>query len=321
MLGFLLTDQRCEIGGTLSAIALTPALMRRLDSATNGCILHGDRSELSAPPHWKSSMMLTTRYLPAGLLALVCAACATNAPYVRLVDVEPRIGTRVTPDTTIRVQAAYRLPDGKRYQANLMFLTQSGSVVSASGTAPVWLTEREGVVTLQARPAGARSPLESPLTAVVMIMSEPRGAADADTTDGAQDVPAELRERIEQIRDSLEAKGERVQFRTVASVVPVRPIMRSRAIFYNAAGPASLSLGPALPFEEVITEYRTYGGEKAIALAVAENGRRTWGYAFGFRTTKLATERALLECEQRVARRGLQATCELYAVGDSIPSR
>jgi hypothetical protein len=267
-------------------------------------------------------MMLSPRHFLPGLVALLCSACAASAPpYVRLVDVEPRIGTRVTPDTDIRVQAAYRLPDGKRYQASLMFLTETGSIVSTSGGGPLWLTEREGLVTLQGRPVLARGPLESPLTAVVMIMSDPQDATDADTTDDPQNLPPEVRQRMEQLRDSLNAEGEQVQLRTVASAVRVRPFMRSRAIFYNGAGPAPLSLGPALPFEEAIAEYRTYGGEKAFALAVAEDGRRAWGYGFGFRTTQLATERALLECRRGVERRGLQATCEVYAVGDSIPSR
>lgn len=136
-----------------------------------------------------------------------------------------------------------------------------------------------------------------------------------------QNLPPEVRQRMEQLRDSLNAEGEEVQLRTVATAVRVRPFMRSRAIFYNGAGPAPLSLGPDLPFEEAIAEYRTYGGEKAFALAVAEDGRRAWGYGFGFRTTQLATERALLGCRRGVERRGLQATCEVYAVGDSIPSR
>ncbi|HEX6309842.1 MAG TPA: hypothetical protein VFZ69_16845 [Longimicrobiales bacterium] len=267
--------------------------------------------------------------LTCALLALLgTAACvttrrSTEPAYVRLLEVEPEVGTRLAPGIAIHVRAAYRLPRGTSgHQANLMFLTETGALVSATGTRPILLTAREGVIELSAEPLASRGPrLAYPLTAIVMIMGPPTGPADADTIQRApRDLPPDVRERLDRLRDSAASGGsDSLRIRTVVTGVRRAAAARSRAIFYNGAGPAPGLRGPALPFDEVVAEYRTYLGQKALALAVDARGRRTWGYGFGFAVADSAIARALRECEVRVARRGRNSTCRVYAVGDSIP--
>lgn len=264
------------------------------------------------------------------LLALLCTACATSRTaepdrgFVRLTDVQPEVGTTLAPGTTIRVRAAYRLPsDASGHHANLMFLSESGSLVSAAGARSVQLTAREGVIELSAEPVAALGTLQHPLTAIVMIMGPPGEPAGADTIQGPGDLPPEVRARLDRLRDSAAAGGrDSLRVRTVVRRVPVSAVARSRAIFYNGAGPAPMLRGPALPFEEAFAEYQTYRGHKAFALAVDVRGLRTWGYGFGFAVADSAIARALRECERGVVRRGRNSTCQVYAVGDSIlPAR
>lgn len=257
--------------------------------------------------------------LPA-LLATACATgrtAETERAYVRLLEVEPEVGTRLVPGTTIRVRAAYHLPrDARGHQANLMFLTETGTLVGAVGARPVQLTEREGLIELSAVPVPSRGSLRHPLTAIVMIMG-PVDPARADTIQGPRDVPPDVRARLDRLRDSVAAGGnDSLRVRSV--VTRVSAAARSRAIFYNGAGPAPGLRGPSLPFDEAFAEYLTYRGHKAFALAVDPRGVRTWGYGFGFAVADSAITRALRECEQGVSRRRRNSTCRLYAVGDSI---
>jgi hypothetical protein len=263
------------------------------------------------------------------LLALLAAGCASapvpsdrvDGPYVRLVEVEPAIGSRIDSASAIRVRAAYRVPSGGGgYRAQLMFLTESGSTASVMGAQAQPLTEVEGVIELTAVPGNTRRPLAQPVTAIVMIMPIPDVAA-RDTLAGGVALPEELRARLRQAGDTLAGDSTAPRVRAVSTSAPVRPLMRSRAIFYNGAGPATGALGPALPFQEVVAEYLTYRGGKALAVAQDSNGRRIWGYSFGYAQQDSADARAIDHCERAVAARSAKATCRLHARGDSILQR
>ena len=225
-------------------------------------------------------------------LAIVVLGCSRNPapgdaapvrPVVRLLEVSPPIGSRIERDTPFHVRAAYTLPPGDgAYHASLMFVTDGGGTVSTSTsrTPERALTGPTGTIELVANAGDLRHELAQPLTAVVMLIGPT--AHDARRSSG----PAAA---------------------------------RSRAIFYNGAGPSSALRGPSLPFVQAIEEYRTYRGEKALALATDERGRRSWGFAFGFADPASAIERALSECRTRVAQREMDAECRIYARGDSIP--
>ena len=259
------------------------------------------------------------------LCCLLGAACATHRlgaseepqASVRVLEAQPPVGTRLGPAAEIHVRAAYRLPEGASgHHASLMFLAENGATVTASGAHPVALVDDSGVVELAARPADVRPRLRAPLTAVVIITGLPQVPPQADTI-----VPGGMgaagRERLpDSVVDSVPDQLRLIRVRSV-----VQAVARSRALFYNGAGPASGLRGPALPFEEVLAEYRSYGSEKAFALAADERGRRTWGYAFGYALADSAIARALAECERRVRARELRATCRVHAVGNTILRR
>lgn len=238
---------------------------------------------------------------------------------MRLLDVQPAIGSRLAPDATIRVRAEYRLPsDAGDYRANLMFLTERGALTGAARVHPVELTGPEGVVELSADLAALRGDLREPLTATIIIMGPPRGTWRADTIAGTGAMPPDVGARLQQLRDSASRAGDSVRIRTG---VTRQSVAHSRRIFFNGAGPASGTRGSTL-FSEVIEEYRSYLGAKAFALAVdEESGRRTWGYSFGFDDADSAIARALRECESGVERRDLTATCDIFVSADSIPVR
>jgi hypothetical protein len=240
---------------------------------------------------------------------------------VRLLDVQPSIGSQVRPETTIRVRAEYRLPPEYRgHSANLMFLTENGALRSAGG-AHVELNAREGVIELSAYPAEVQGDLREPLTAVIMIMGPPGEMVGVDTIPGMGDVPPEVAARLQQLRDSAARAGDSLRVRARVAVARTAAVTRSRRIFFNGPGPAPGTAGATL-FTEVIEEYRTYRGEKAFALAIdEESGRRTWGYGFGFNDRDRAIARALRECRSGVERRRLTATCDVFVDADSIPVR
>jgi hypothetical protein len=240
---------------------------------------------------------------------------------VRLLDVQPSIGSHVRPETTIRVRAEYRLPSEYRgYRASLMFLTENG-VLRGAGRTNVELNAPEGVIELSAYPMEVPGDLSEPLTAIIMIMGPPGEMDGVDTIPDMQDVPPEVAARLQQLRDSAARAGDSLRVRHRVTVTRTASVARSRRIFFNGAGPAPGIVGPTL-FPEVIEEYRSYRGAKAFALAIdEESGRRTWGYSFGFNDQDRAIARALRECRSRVERRRLTATCEVFVNADSIPVR
>ena len=262
-------------------------------------------------------------------LSIVVLGCSRNPapgdaapvrPVVRLLEVSPPIGSRIERDTPIHVRAAYTLPPGDgAYHASLMFVTAGGGTVSTSTstsrTSEPPLTGPTGTIDLTANAGDLRHELAQPLTAVVMLIGPTAQDADEDTRTIS---PAEVRERLRVIVPDSAADTVKVQVRSVRrSSGPVAA--RSRAIFYNGAGPSSALRGPSLPFEQAIEEYRTYRAEKALALATDERGRRSWGFAFGYADAASAIERALSECRTRVTQREMDAECRIYARGDSIP--
>jgi hypothetical protein len=239
---------------------------------------------------------------------------------VRLLEVEPSIGSRLSPEATIRVRATYRLPsDARGHTANLMFLTDNGALVSARGERAVDLSGPEGVIELSADPATVTGTLREPLTAIIMIMGPPGETEGADTIPGIGPVPPEAAAHLQQLRDSASRGGDSLRVRTIAMSGPMASVAWSRRIFFNGAGPAPGIGDRSLPFAEVIEEYRSYLGAKAFALAVDESGRRAWGYGFGFDDPDSAIARALRDCESGVERRDLTATCRVFVDADSIP--
>jgi hypothetical protein len=237
-----------------------------------------------------------------------------------LLDVQPLIGSRVSPEATIRVRAEYRVPAEHRgYRANLMFLTERAGLRGTAQTT-VELTAPEGVIELSADLAEVPGDLSEPLTAIIMIMGPPGEMEGADTISGSGDLPHELAARLQQLRDSAARAGDSVRVRRVR-VAPTASVARSRRIFFNGDGPAPGVVGSTL-FSEMIEEYRSYGGAKAFALAIdEESGRRTWGYGFGYNGPDSAIARALHECRSNVDRLRLAATCEVFVNADSIPVR
>src|SRR5690606_9820923 len=108
----------------------------------------------------------------------------------------------------------------------------------------VLLTSPEGIVELSAVPGTTRHALRSPLTGVIMIMASPGQRVSADTIARLRDVPPEVRERLRQLRDSAAARSDTLQVRAVVTGAAVPAVARSRAIFFNGAGPAPGLVGP-----------------------------------------------------------------------------
>jgi hypothetical protein len=91
------------------------------------------------------------------------------------------------------------------------------------------------------------------------------------------------------------------------------------ALFALVAGVActTTQLPPAHGFEEALGVYRLSSGKKALAVAVDEKGRKEFSVLYGAWRQKSANEKALAFCNQKAARRGIEAQCYLFAVGDA----
>ena len=90
------------------------------------------------------------------------------------------------------------------------------------------------------------------------------------------------------------------------------------SLFTLLAGLActTTQLPPASGFEEALDVYRLSSGKKAMAVAVDEEGRKEFSVLYGAWRQKSANEKALAFCNQKAARRGIEAQCYLFAIGD-----
>lgn len=89
------------------------------------------------------------------------------------------------------------------------------------------------------------------------------------------------------------------------------------ALLALAAACAPTRLAPVEGgFEETVLVYRDSDPEKALALAADEAGRSAWGAAIGAWSKEAASERALETCRASAERRGVEAPCRLFALGD-----
>lgn len=77
---------------------------------------------------------------------------------------------------------------------------------------------------------------------------------------------------------------------------------------------------PAIPAEikKAFEEYGSRAGGKAMALALAADGRYAYSSVSGFPTQDAASEDALIECERYKTQSAIPAPCRLYAVGDKV---
>lgn len=86
------------------------------------------------------------------------------------------------------------------------------------------------------------------------------------------------------------------------------------------AGACTFAPPPAESFSEALYLYREADPKKAIALAAVARegrGRSAWGVATGSLTQGHANEKALETCTRNAGRAGLDARCQLFAVGDA----
>jgi hypothetical protein len=81
-------------------------------------------------------------------------------------------------------------------------------------------------------------------------------------------------------------------------------------------GCATTQLPPASGFEETLDVYRHSKGEKALAVAVDENGKKAFAVLYGHWSQTSANEKALVGCSENAEKSGVQATCYLFATGD-----
>ena len=93
-------------------------------------------------------------------------------------------------------------------------------------------------------------------------------------------------------------------------------ILRAVLSLLLGLGCATTQLAPTSGFEETLDVYRLSSGKKALALAVDENGRKAYSVLFGAWSQKSANQRAMAACNANAARRGVEAQCYLFAVGD-----
>jgi hypothetical protein len=71
-------------------------------------------------------------------------------------------------------------------------------------------------------------------------------------------------------------------------------------------------------FMQAFQKYTAKSGNKAIALALDNQGRHAFGSIAGHATQAQANEEALAECRTYKTQAGVQGDCRLYAVGDKV---
>jgi hypothetical protein len=90
-----------------------------------------------------------------------------------------------------------------------------------------------------------------------------------------------------------------------------------------AIGCASLQatrVGRPTTLHEALSIYREADEKKAIAIAVDQGGKRTWGAFYHAELQGFANEQALAECERNVLEHRIRAECWLFAEGDEPSS-
>ena len=75
-------------------------------------------------------------------------------------------------------------------------------------------------------------------------------------------------------------------------------------------------VGQPATLGEALQVYRNADEKKAIAIAVDEAGKRTWGAFYHARLQSFANEQALEECERNAAGNRIGAKCWVFAEGD-----
>lgn len=90
--------------------------------------------------------------------------------------------------------------------------------------------------------------------------------------------------------------------------------------FWNcSSAPPCLSVNKTVKtFEDAKEGYKRLRPYKAMAYAVDSEGDWVYGYAHGKYSQAIANERAMYECQKRLGRYKVNASCRLYAVGDNI---
>ena len=63
--------------------------------------------------------------------------------------------------------------------------------------------------------------------------------------------------------------------------------------------------------KQALQEFDAMKSNKAFALAQTEDGWELFGYSEGYKSTKKAQKRALMECNRIVVRHGVDAKCEI----------
>jgi hypothetical protein len=218
---------------------------------------------------------------------------------LRILALDPPMGASVGPTTEVTATLAYHIPDydsTKVYMLSATFAASGRRSLGSGSMSTGRVTSAAGIVTvretLRVLDGGEDRGLAEPLTGsfhlTAMDLSEPPdpGAAAGPT-------------RVETVI-------RRVDF-----------LARSRTFFYNGGGPARMMGDRSLL--DLLETYWHLEPHRAMAVALAPDGRWTYGYASAYPDPAAAEERALRECRAGVARRDLDADCRLVA--DPGPTR
>lgn len=248
-----------------------------------------------------SPMRRITISLLAACLVSSCSTRTQDAQSVpepavlRLLEITPRDGTRVSSDSVLIAKLAYHIPDFDStaiYTVSAVFAQEGGGMFNRGG-GHAQLRSPTGIVTLRhsldALLAGDPGRVANPLTGNYFLFQIDRPATTQDTF------------RV----------GDQVRIRSATVRSAVRA--QSRTFHFNGAGPVR-SLASDLP--ELLEEYWTYSQHKALAVAYDSASQWTYGYAYGFSSPDSASEHALTHCRAAAERRSLTAPCRLIAIDD-----